>query len=218
MVRCVLGLGGPRSADFPLRRAHVGRAFVEHVAKAHGFPAWRPASGALADLSEHGSGLVLCRLWPEGGLATGEAGGQAARRCLLYLGIRSLAHVAIVHAEPRKLCGQFALVEGAEMTPLWAKGVVDAFAGSKALRQLLRLQIGVGSRGRGNTAPTLEEFGEAQLHARDATTVVESVFPQAYETLQKRWFGPGAITEGKLQQRVLVKDLRRGALKLPERP
>ena len=62
MVRCIVGLGGPRSADYPFRRVHIGRAFVEHVAVAHDYPVWRPLSSALADVCEL-DGVVLCRLW-----------------------------------------------------------------------------------------------------------------------------------------------------------
>ena len=46
-------------------QAHVGRAFVEYVATAQHFGPWRPNSVALADFAEHGSGVVLCRLWPD---------------------------------------------------------------------------------------------------------------------------------------------------------
>ncbi|CAE8606161.1 unnamed protein product, partial [Polarella glacialis] len=176
MARCVIGIGGPRSADFPFRRAHVGRAFVEHVAEAHSFTRWRPASGALADICEHGSGIVLCRLWPD---AAGDSasGGAAARQCLRYLGVRSAGHVIVAHAEPKKLCGQFGVVEGAWRAPIWASGVVEALTppsvsrASEASRSQpssssaaavpqqplvaqqpqapLRLQLGIGSPGRG---------------------------------------------------------------------
>mmetsp|Transcript_21548 Transcript_21548/g.59780 ORF Transcript_21548/g.59780 Transcript_21548/m.59780 type:complete len:101 (+) Transcript_21548:204-506(+) len=65
---------------------------------------------------------------------------------------------------------------------------------------------------------TLKQFGEAQLPAREAAELVSSVFPAAYEWLVKRWFGPGAITEGVIHWRVLPQDTRRGALKLPDKP
>ncbi|CAK0857887.1 unnamed protein product, partial [Prorocentrum cordatum] len=100
MARAVLGVGGLRSAEYPLIRAHVGRAFVEHVAETHSFSPWRPVSGALADVCEHGSGIVLCRLWPQRGGQGGESGdGAAARQCLRYLGVQSGRHVALAHPE-----------------------------------------------------------------------------------------------------------------------
>ena len=43
----------------------MGRSFVEHVADTQSFGPWRPNSVALADFAEHGSGVVLCRLWPD---------------------------------------------------------------------------------------------------------------------------------------------------------
>lgn len=46
-------------------QVHVGRSFVEHVADTQSFGPWRPNSVALADFAEHGSGVVLCRLWPD---------------------------------------------------------------------------------------------------------------------------------------------------------
>lgn len=45
----------PPTADAEVR-AHVGRAFVEHVAETQSFGAWRSNSVALADFAEHGSG------------------------------------------------------------------------------------------------------------------------------------------------------------------
>lgn len=55
--------------QFPLssmnHQVHVGRSFVEHVADTQSFGPWRPNSVALADFAEHGSGVVLCRLWPD---------------------------------------------------------------------------------------------------------------------------------------------------------
>ncbi len=48
-----------------MNQVHVGRAFVEHVADTQSFGPWRPNSVALADFAEHGSGVVLCRLWPD---------------------------------------------------------------------------------------------------------------------------------------------------------
>ncbi|CAK0857888.1 unnamed protein product [Prorocentrum cordatum] len=107
MARAVLGVGGLRSAEYPLIRAHVGRAFVEHVAETHSFSPWRPVSGALADVCEHGSGIVLCRLWPQRGGQGGESGdGAAARQCLRYLGVQSGRHVALAHPEMRGLLPQ----------------------------------------------------------------------------------------------------------------
>ena len=57
-------------------KVHVGRSFVEHVADTQSFGPWRPNSVALADFAEHGSGVVLCRLWPD---PTKVAGGDVGR-------------------------------------------------------------------------------------------------------------------------------------------
>lgn len=57
-------------------KVHVGRSFVEHVADTQSFGPWRPNSVALADFAEHGSGVVLCRLWPDPTkVAGGDVGG-----------------------------------------------------------------------------------------------------------------------------------------------
>ena len=100
--RCIIGLGGSLSADFPLFRAHVGRAFVEHVAEAHGFGPWRPTSAALADFAEHGSGIVLCRLWHDSASGASSAP-MAAKQCLKYVGVRSSDHFVIAQRRITKI-------------------------------------------------------------------------------------------------------------------
>lgn len=125
MARCVIGLGGPKSSSWPFLRRHVGRAFVEHVAEAQGFGPWRPVSVALADFAEHGSGVVLCRLWPD---CTEEElqAQQAARQALKYLGVRAPQHFVLAHAETRKACGRLLVQEGPQLAPAWAKPVIRA--------------------------------------------------------------------------------------------
>lgn len=216
MVRCILGLGSARSLDYPFRRAHVGRAFVEHIADTHGFGPWRPVSGALSDVSEHASGLVLCRLWPESSNEKNSA--NAARQCVRYLGVRSAAHVAVAHAEPRRPCGNFSVVEGHDLTPIWATAVVEALStgNARSKGQVLRLLLGVGAPGRRQeNAPNMDRFGEMAMSPREAAAVLDAAFPSAYEWLVKRWLGPMAVTEGHVYRKRLPQDTRRGALKLP---
>eukprot|EP00933_Yihiella_yeosuensis_P048454 TRINITY_DN4465_c0_g1_i1.p1 TRINITY_DN4465_c0_g1~~TRINITY_DN4465_c0_g1_i1.p1 ORF type:complete len:248 (+),score=32.78 TRINITY_DN4465_c0_g1_i1:40-744(+) len=233
MVRCVIGLG-VRSTEYPFRRAHIGRAFVEHAAEAHDFSRWRPVSSALADICEHGSGIVLCRLWPHA-FSNRREGGIAAQQCLRYLGIRSPSHVVVAHAEPRRPCGQFGIAEGAWRAPIWAGDIVEAISppplqsrnSSKASSKSpsakvqgselpLRLQLGIGSPGHNSTAPGLEQFGESQMSSREAAAVLQTAFPASYEWLLKRWMGPSAITEGAVYRRRLQQDIRKDELKLPK--
>ncbi|CAL1129146.1 unnamed protein product [Cladocopium goreaui] len=216
MVRCVIGLGGAMSSDFPFLRAHVGRAFVEYVATAQHFGPWRPNSVALADFAEHGSGVVLCRLWPDATKETIQAQ-VAAKQSLKYLGIRSPKHFVLAHAETRKKCGRFMVEEGPKFAPTWAKPVLEAVApewrpGRKDIEQPLRIVFGVGSPSRSNLQPRMEQFGDARMTAREANAIVQSAFPAAYEWLLKRWFGPTAVTEGAVLRRHLEQDKRRPEL------
>eukprot|EP00927_Polykrikos_kofoidii_P035897 TRINITY_DN30395_c0_g1_i1.p1 TRINITY_DN30395_c0_g1~~TRINITY_DN30395_c0_g1_i1.p1 ORF type:complete len:301 (+),score=34.41 TRINITY_DN30395_c0_g1_i1:61-903(+) len=229
---CVFGLGGPRSADYPFRRAHLGRAFVEHIADvSDGFSAWRPVSGALADLCENSSGIIFCRLWaPVDGDAATTA--SAAQRCVRYLGIQTPGNVAVAYGQPWRSPGQFAVTEGPSIhsEPPWAKGVAEAIAAAKqspvvdatsnrrhtrsANSAPLRLQIHAGwpqSRqihGRGLDAG-LKQYADSRMSPEEAATVLEAVFPAAYEWLQKRWLGGSAITEGTVFKKVLPHELRR---------
>ncbi|CAK9050600.1 unnamed protein product [Durusdinium trenchii] len=195
MVRCVIGLGGPLSSQFPLVRAHVGRAFVEHVAETQSFGAWRSNSVALADFAEHGSGVVLVRLWADCTKETVQAS-VAAKQALKYLGVRSPEHFVLAHAETRKACGRFLCGEGNHLAPAWAKPIIDAVApefrpGRKAIEQPLRIIFG-------------------------ANAVLQSAFPAAFEWLLKRWFGPDAVTDGAVLRRRLAQDVRRKELGLEE--
>ncbi|CAE8594303.1 unnamed protein product, partial [Polarella glacialis] len=79
----------------------------------------------------------------------------------------------------------------------------------------LRLQLGIGSPGRGTLAPSMEQFGEMQMSAREAAEVMQTAFPAAYEWVLKRWLGPSAITEGAVYRRRLQQDLRQAELVLP---
>lgn len=229
MARCILGLGNARSLDFPFRRAHIGRAFVDHVADVACSGRWRPVSGAYADLCEHSSGIVLCRLWPAGGSGAGssEAEAAVALQCIRYLGIRAPGHVAVAHAEIRRPAGQFGASEGDAKVPMWSRGVVEALARSGAAAtasdsssgsrsktapsDILRLHFGVGAPGPRGPDPLT--YGELPLSAREATAVLQSAFPAAFEWVLKRWLGPRAVTEGQVFRRRLPQDTRRGALK-----
>ncbi|CAK9024800.1 unnamed protein product [Durusdinium trenchii] len=220
MVRCVIGLGGPLSSQFPLVRAHVGRAFVEHVAETQSFGAWRSNSVALADFAEHGSGVVLVRLWADCTKETVQAS-VAAKQALKYLGVRSPEHFVLAHAETRKACGRFLCGEGNHLAPAWAKPIIDAVApefrpGRKAIEQPLRIIFGVGAPARSNLAPSPAQFGDARMTAREANAVLQSAFPAAFEWLLKRWFGPDAVTDGAVLRRRLAQDVRRKELGLEE--
>mmetsp|Transcript_4713 Transcript_4713/g.10186 ORF Transcript_4713/g.10186 Transcript_4713/m.10186 type:complete len:230 (-) Transcript_4713:49-738(-) len=214
--RCIIGLGGSLSADFPLFRAHVGRAFVEHVAEAHGFGPWRPTSAALADFAEHGSGIVLCRLWHDSASGASSAP-MAAKQCLKYVGVRSSDHFVIAHAESRRSCGKFAVTEGIRKAPAWAKPVLDAVCpqfrpGQKSVEQPLRIEFGVGAPSRTNLMPHMDRFSESRMTAREANAILQSAFPAAFEWLLKRWFGPDAVTAGAVMRRRFPQDIRRKEL------
>ena len=204
-LRCVLGIGGARSLDFPFRRADVGRAFVEHVADTQGYTTWRPVTAALADICEHPSGIVLCRLWPT---ATGSMDGVAARRCLHYVDVRSLEHVMAAHGDHRRPCGQFGVAEGAEGSPIWAAaGLHELSRMSSSPKLPLRLQIGVGLSGR--WPKNAGSFGKSSMSSKEASAVLEAVFPAAYEWLQKRWLGAGTVTSGSAYRKTLPQDTPR---------
>eukprot|EP00434_Breviolum_minutum_P008998 symbB.v1.2.007924.t1/scaffold495.1/size259991/8 len=216
MVRCIMGLGGALSSEFPFLRVHVGRSFVEHVADTQSFGPWRPNSVALADFAEHGSGVVLCRLWPDPTKDTLQAQ-LAAKQSLKYLGIRSPQHFVLAHAETRKKCGRFAVEEGPKFAPSWAKPVIEAVApewrpGRKDIEQPLRLIFGVGSPSRSNLQPRMDLFGDSRMTAREANALLQSAFPAAYEWLLKRWFGPDTVTEGAVLRRRFEQDKRRREL------
>ena len=216
MVRCIIGLGGPLSAEFPFLRAHVGRAFVEHLAEAHSFGHWRPTSAALADFAEHGSGIILCRLWHDSASGTSFAP-MAAKQCLKYIGIRSPEHFVIAHAESRKSCGKFAVTEGARKAPTWAKPVLESLCpqfrpGQKSVEQPLRIEFGVGAPSRSNLMPQMDRFHESRMTAREANAILQSAFPAAFEWLLKRWFGPDAVTPGAVMRRRLPQDVRQKEL------
>ena len=216
MVRCIIGLGGPLSAEFPFFRAHVGRAFVEHVAESQNFGRWRPTSAALADFAEHGSGIILCRLWHDSAAGASFAP-LAARQCLKYVGVRSSEHYVIAHAESRKSCGKFAVTEGTRKAPAWAKPVIESLCpqyrpGQKSVEQPLRIEFGVGAPSRTNLMPHMDRFHESKMTAREANSILQSAFPAAYEWLLKRWFGADAVTAGAVMRRRLPQDIRRKEL------
>ena len=72
----------------------------------------------------------------------------------------------------------------------------------------------------------MDRFGDSKMSAREATQIVTSAFPAAYEWLLKplgrtvcalgpcarRWFGADAVTEGAVLRRRLAHDLRRPEL------
>lgn len=206
--RCIIGVGGPRSAEYPFLRAHVGRAFVEHVADTHGYRRWQPVSSALADISEHSSGLVLCRLWPVGGQGGRFADAAAVRQCLRYLGVQSSKRAIIAHGEMRRPCGQFKVVEGLAHTPFWASGVAGSLVPAQLSSKIWSLEIGVGPERKREG----KSFSEASMSPKEAAAVVQGVFPAAYEWLLKQWFGPLAVTEGAVFRKRLPQDTRRGNL------
>eukprot|EP00438_Fugacium_kawagutii_P032367 Skav234870 [mRNA] locus=scaffold840:329332:340695:- [translate_table: standard] len=209
--------------------AHVGRAFVEHVAESQSFGPWRPNSVALADFAEHGSGVVLCRLWPDATKAPRRAKGNQGTRAhqgtapsswledvgswlmwiQKYLGVRSPHHFVLAHAETRKK---------------WRPGRKDIEqpmrrwdSTAESLGGWAGLIFGVGSPSRSNLQPRMELFGDARMTAREANAIVQSAFPAAYEWLLKRWFGPTAVTDGAVLRRRLEKDKRRSELEAEER-
>lgn len=214
MARCIIGIGGPRSVEYPFLRAHIGRSFVEHVADTQDFRSWRSVSSALADISEHSSGIVLCRLWPVGGHGGTVAESNAVRQCLQYLGVQSAKCIVIAHGVNRKSCGQFNVTEGLARSPLWASGVPRTFLPAHLSSKILSLEIGVGSTRRNEWSPGLKQFNETSMTPKEAAAILQGVFPAAYEWLSKRWFGPFAITEGSAYRRRLPQDTRRGSLAL----
>eukprot|EP00403_Amphidinium_massartii_P001091 CAMPEP_0178377082 /NCGR_PEP_ID=MMETSP0689_2-20121128/3735_1 /TAXON_ID=160604 /ORGANISM="Amphidinium massartii, Strain CS-259" /LENGTH=260 /DNA_ID=CAMNT_0019997125 /DNA_START=33 /DNA_END=812 /DNA_ORIENTATION=+ len=215
MARCIIGLGGPQSSSFPFLRAHVGRAFVEHIADVRGYPLWREISSASADICEHPQdGVILCRLWAQ---ANATSARMSVRRCLQYLDVKSSEHVAVAHPELRRPCGQFGVAEGAKGTPtlVGAREVLEAIGPMLEPKdKAIRVQIGVGGTSSGILSPSLHSFGEEALNARDAGAILESVFPAAYEWLRKRWFGAVTVTEGMVYRQRMVQHNRKGPLEL----
>lgn len=203
MVRCIVGLGGPRSADYPFRRVHIGRAFVEHVAVAHDYPVWRPLSSALADVCEL-DGVVLCRLWPIGG--EGSVGSVSAfHRCLRYFDVRRMQHVVVAHAEFRRPCGQFGVEDGLNASPEWFRETVGSLSLDGSRGDIKRLQIGVGAQNRINNG----NFQESPMSGKEAAAMTDSVFPSCYEWIRKAWFGPATISRGAVFKKVLAQDVAR---------
>jgi hypothetical protein len=203
MARCIVGLGGPRSADYPFRRVHIGRAFVEHVAVAHDFPVWRPLSSALSDVCEQ-DGVVLCRLWPIGG--EGSVGSVSAlHHCLRHFGVRRLQDVVVVHAEFRRLCGRFGVECDLRSSPEWFREAAKSLSLERSRGDIKLLQIGVGSQNRISS----ESFQESPMSGKEAAAITDSVFPACYEWIRKSWFGPATISQGAVFRKVLAQDVPR---------
>jgi len=231
-TRCIIGVGGALSKEYPFRRAHIGRAFVEHVAAAHDFTPWRPVSSALADIAEiRGGGIVLCRLWSsEESSSSSSAGagvsmpsatpaGLAALQCLRYIGAQSVQGIFLAHGELRRPCGQFGVGDGLLWkTAPWARHVAEALIGfdDKKGGRVQRLQIGVGSPSvtallaDSPFSSSVVRWGEEPMSPREAATITETVFPAAYEWLMKQWFGPQVVTPGVIYRRWLPQDVRKG--------